>query len=42
MKWLKSLGILRNDWNFDVQITLSAWTGLDNKRNDLESTVINS
>ena len=33
MKWLKSLGISRNEWNFDVQITLSAWTGLDNKRN---------
>jgi len=42
MKWLKSLGISSNDLNLDVQITLSAWTGLDNKRNDLESTVINS
>ena len=30
MKCLKSLGISRNDWNFDVQIMLSAWTGLDN------------
>ena len=42
MKWLKSLGISRNDWNFDVHITLSAWTGLDNKRNELESAVITS
>jgi len=32
MKWLKSLGISCNDWNFVVHFTLSAWTGLENKR----------
>jgi len=28
--------------NFDFRITLVAWTGLDNKRNELCSTVITS
>jgi len=41
MKWLKFLGISRNDWNVVVHFTLSAWTGLDRKQNKLYSAVNN-